>query len=378
MNKSKSSKPKVIVGISGGVDSSVAAWQMKQQGYEVEALFMKNWEEDDDAEHCNHAQDLRDAKQVCDLLDIRLHTANFAQEYWERVFSYFLEEYQSGRTPNPDILCNKEIKFKAFLDHAKTLGADKIVTGHYVQLAQADNGEALLKKAIDNNKDQTYFLYALNQNQLQQSLFPIGGLNKPEVRNIAEKLKLITHDKKDSTGICFIGERKFKTFLNEYLPSQPGEIQTIDGTIIGKHDGLMYHTLGQRKGLNIGGLKNAEEKPWYVVAKDLKQNRLIVAQGHDHPWLQSTQVIAQQLTWISDTAPVDNFTAAAKIRYRHKDAPCQVRIENNLGNNRAIIEFEAPQWAVTPGQSVVFYQDDICLGGGIIESSDSDGGIWNN
>jgi tRNA-specific 2-thiouridylase len=366
-------KSKVIVGISGGVDSSVAAWQMKQQGYEVEALFMKNWEEDDDAEYCSHAQDLRDATQVCNLLDIRLHTANFSQEYWEHVFSYFLEEYQSGRTPNPDILCNKEIKFKAFLDYAKQLGADKIVTGHYVRLDYDPTGKALLKKAVDNNKDQTYFLYALNQNQLQQSLFPIGDLNKPEVREIAEKLKLVTHDKKDSTGICFIGERKFKAFLNEYLPSQPGDIQTIEGTIIGRHDGLMYHTLGQRKGLKIGGLKNAQEKPWYVVAKDLKQNRLIVGQGHAHPWLQSTQVIAQQLNWISDIPPIDNFTATAKVRYRHKDAPCQVRIENN----KAIIEFENPQWAVTPGQSIVFYQDDLCLGGGIIENSNSDGGIWN-
>lgn len=365
-------KTKVIVGLSGGVDSSVAAWELIQQGYQVEALFMKNWEEENDSQYCHYADDLRDAKQVADALDIPLHTVNFSSEYWERVFSYFLDEYQNGRTPNPDILCNKEIKFRAFLDYALNLGADKIATGHYAVAETTQDGTTLLKRAVDNQKDQTYFLYALNQLQISHSLFPIGPITKPRVREIAKKLNLATHQKKDSTGICFIGERKFKTFLNEFLPSQPGDIQTTDGKVIGSHDGLMYHTLGQRKGLKIGGLKYSQEKPWYVVAKDLGHNRLIVGQGHDHPWLLSTEIGAAQLNWIVPVA--QKFKATAKVRYRHQDAPCEVI----LGNQTANITFSDPQWAVTPGQSIVFYQGDVCLGGGIIESTNALGGIWPN
>lgn len=370
MSFSSNNKPKIVVGLSGGVDSSVTAWCLKQQGYDVEALFMKNWDEENDQENCSYADDLRAVKQVCDTLDIPLHTINFAYEYWESVFQYFLDEYRKGRTPNPDILCNREIKFKHFLTHAQNLGAEKIATGHYVRCLH-DNNEAKLYKGKDLNKDQSYFLYALNQYQLESSLFPIGEMEKPKVREIAKELNLVTHNKKDSTGICFIGERNFKNFLQEYLPAQQGLIQTIDGETIGEHDGLMYYTLGQRQGLGIGGLKTSEEKPWFVAAKDLKNNILIAVQGHDHPWLLSNKIEASQINWISTKPPTEPFEAKAKVRYRHQEARCIIKPHVN----GATITFTEPQWAVTPGQSVVFYKDEHCLGGGIIETTDSQGGL---
>ncbi|MGL5161720.1 MAG: tRNA 2-thiouridine(34) synthase MnmA, partial [Plesiomonas shigelloides] len=295
---SDNSHIKVIVGMSGGVDSSVSAYLLQQQGYQVEGLFMKNWEEDDTDEYCSAAQDLADAKAVCDKLGIKLHTVNFAAEYWDNVFEHFLEEYKAGRTPNPDILCNKEIKFKAFLEFAaEDLGADYIATGHYVRRGEKE-GKAQLLRGLDNNKDQSYFLYTLGHQQVAQSLFPVGELEKPEVRRIAEEIGLATAKKKDSTGICFIGERKFRDFLARYLPAQPGQIVTVDGVVMGEHQGLMYHTLGQRKGLLIGGTKEGTDEAWYVVDKDTENNRLIIAQGHDHPRLKSLGLIARQLHWV--------------------------------------------------------------------------------
>ena len=301
---SDNSQKKVIVGMSGGVDSSVSAYLLQQQGYQVTGLFMKNWEEDDDTEYCSAAADLADAQAVCDKLGIELLTINFAAEYWDNVFEHFLEEYKAGRTPNPDILCNKEIKFKAFLEYAaEDLGADYIATGHYVRRRDI-NGTTQLLRGLDSNKDQSYFLYTLSHDQVAQSLFPVGELEKPEVRRIAEQLGLITAKKKDSTGICFIGERKFRDFLARYLPAKPGPIMTVDGQEIGQHDGLMYHTLGQRKGLKIGGTREGSDEPWYVVDKDVENNILIVAQGHEHPRLMSAGLIAQQLDWVSRENPL--------------------------------------------------------------------------
>ena len=349
--------------MSGGVDSSVAALQLIEQGYEVEGLFMKNWEQDDDEDYCAAAQDLEDAQQVCDRLNIKLHSVNFADQYWDRVFHHFLEEYSAGRTPNPDILCNKEIKFKAFLDYALQLGADFIATGHYVQRGETDSEYQLLK-GLDDNKDQSYFLYTLNQQQLKHSLFPVGDIEKPEVRTIAEKSGFITHNKKDSTGICFIGERKFKDFLEQFLPAQPGQIKTLDGQVVGKHHGLMYYTLGQRKGLGIGGVKNASEEPWFSVSKDLDNNILYVAQGED-PTLYHTHLIASQISWVSAQPPQLPFQCKAKVRYRQPDQHC---IIEKLENNQITVSFEQAQRAITPGQSVVFYQDNICLGGAVIDS----------
>lgn len=360
------SNTKVIVGMSGGVDSSVSAWLLKEQGYQVEGLFMKNWEEDDDAEYCAAAQDLADARAVCERIGIPLHTVNFAAEYWDRVFEYFLEEYRAGRTPNPDIMCNKEIKFKAFLEFAANeLGGDLIATGHYCQRREQD-GHWQLLRGRDDNKDQSYFLYTLSERELAQTLFPVGGLPKPEVRRIAAELGLITHDKKDSTGICFIGERKFRDFLARYLPAQPGKIETVDGEVIGDHQGLMYHTLGQRKGLGIGGQKESSGEPWYVVEKDLTRNVLIVAQGHDHPRLLSTGFVASRLHWVDRLGPASNSALTVKIRYRAADVPATLHI---LGADQIRVDFQRPQAAVTPGQSAVFYADDICLGGAIIDSA---------
>ncbi|WP_347254593.1 tRNA 2-thiouridine(34) synthase MnmA [Leminorella grimontii] len=355
---------KVVVGMSGGVDSSVSAYLLLQQGYQVVGLFMKNWEEDDSDEYCSAATDLADAQAVCDKLGIELHTINFAAEYWDNVFEHFLAEYRAGRTPNPDILCNKEIKFKAFLEFAaEDLGADYIATGHYVRRQDFD-GKSRLLRGVDDNKDQSYFLYTLSHEQVAQSLFPVGELEKPEVRRIAEELDLVTAKKKDSTGICFIGERKFKDFLARYLPAQPGDIVTVDGEVIGKHQGLMYHTLGQRKGLGIGGMKDGGEDPWYVVDKDLTANRLIVAQGHDHPSLFSTGLIAQQLHWVDRNEVTETFRCTVKTRYRQQDIPCTV---TPLGPDRLEVRFDEPVAAVTPGQSAVFYQGEVCLGGAIIE-----------
>ena len=355
---------KVICGMSGGVDSSVSAFILQQQGYQVEGLFMKNWEEDDDTDYCTAAADLADAQAVCDKLGIKLHKINFAAEYWDNVFEHFLSEYKAGRTPNPDILCNKEIKFKAFLEYAaEDLGANYIATGHYVRRRGADDNAQLLR-GLDANKDQSYFLYTLSSKQVGQSLFPVGDIEKPIVRAIAEDLGLITAKKKDSTGICFIGERKFKDFLARYLPAQPGNIRTVDGDIIGRHDGLMYHTLGQRKGLGIGGVKGASEEAWYVVEKDLVNNELIVAQGHDHSALLSTGLIAQQLHWV-DRQPIrEPLRCTVKNRYRQTDVPCTIE---PIDDESIKVIFDEPQIAVTPGQSAVFYLDEVCLGGGIIE-----------
>ena len=355
---------KVICGMSGGVDSSVSAFILQQQGYQVEGLFMKNWEEDDDTDYCTAAADLADAQAVCDKLGIKLHKINFAAEYWDNVFEHFLSEYKAGRTPNPDILCNKEIKFKAFLEYAaEDLGANYIATGHYVRRRGADDNAQLLR-GLDANKDQSYFLYTLSSKQVGQSLFPVGDIEKPIVRAIAEELGLITAKKKDSTGICFIGERKFKDFLARYLPAQPGDIRTVDGEIIGRHEGLMYHTLGQRKGLGIGGVKGASEEAWYVVEKDLVNNELIVAQGHDHSALLSTGLIAQQLHWV-DRQPIrEPLRCTVKTRYRQTDVPCTIE---PIDDESIKVIFDEPQIAVTPGQSAVFYLDEVCLGGGIIE-----------
>lgn len=357
------SHTKIIVGMSGGVDSSVTAYLLLEQGYHVEGLFMKNWQEDDVNGFCPADADKKDAQAVCDKLGIPLHTVNFAEQYWQNVFEYFLQEYKMGRTPNPDVMCNREIKFKAFLNYAQTtLGADMIATGHYVRRGEV-NGEVQLLKGVDANKDQSYFLYLLNQQQIAASLFPIGDYEKPKVREIAEQQGFVTSNKKDSTGICFIGERKFKDFLQEFLPAQPGEIETDSGIHIGKHDGLMYHTIGQRQGLNIGGNKEGSGEAWYVIDKDLVRNVLIVAQGKNHPRLFAKNLIATQAHWICGTAPNMPFNCTAKIRYRHVDQSCRV----NILGEQLTIEFEQAQRAITPGQSIVFYQDELCLGGAIIE-----------
>jgi tRNA-specific 2-thiouridylase len=358
------SQYKVIVGMSGGVDSSVSAYLLQQQGYQVEGLFMKNWEEDDSEEYCTAAQDLADAQAVCDKLGIKLHTVNFAAEYWDNVFELFLAEYKAGRTPNPDILCNKEIKFKAFLEFAaEDLGGDLIATGHYVRRDDSTGSPRLLR-GVDHNKDQSYFLYTLSEQQIAQSLFPVGDLEKPEVRAIAEKLGLATAKKKDSTGICFIGERKFREFLARYLPAQPGKIETVAGDVIGEHQGLMYHTLGQRKGLGIGGMKDSNDNPWYVVDKDMERNVLIVAQGHNHPRLFSDGLIANQLMWVDRQPRTQPFRCMVKTRYRQEDIPCFIE---PFGTDSIKVTFDSPQIAVTPGQSAVFYDGAVCLGGGVIE-----------
>lgn len=351
----------IVVGISGGVDSSVSAALLKQAGHEVTGVFMKNWEGDDD-EHCPAAQDLADAEMVCEQLGIPLQLVNFSNEYWERVFSFFLDEYRAGRTPNPDILCNKEIKFKAFLDYAKQLGADCIATGHYARRSESNTHTQLLK-GLDHNKDQSYFLHALNSEALAQTVFPVGDLEKTRVRAIATELGLKTHNKKDSTGICFIGERKFKTFLNEYLPAQPGDIVTETGLTIGRHDGLMFYTIGQRQGLQIGGLKGQSELPWYVAEKDLARNRLIVVQGENHPALFKPSLTALNPHWINQ-APSLPLKAMAKTRYRQPDQACLIEALPN--SSHLEVSFDTPQRAVTPGQSVVFYDGDVCLGGAVI------------
>ncbi|MEM5496846.1 tRNA 2-thiouridine(34) synthase MnmA [Paraglaciecola mesophila] len=359
------SQKKVIVGMSGGVDSSVSAYILLQQGYQVEGLFMKNWEEDDNDEYCAAADDLKDAQAVADKLGIELHQINFAAEYWDNVFEYFLEEYKSGRTPNPDIMCNKEIKFKAFLEFAaEELEADYIATGHYVRRREV-NGHWQMLRGMDDNKDQSYFLYTLGEQHVGQTLFPIGDIEKPQVREIAQEQGLITHDKKDSTGICFIGERKFTDFLSQYLPAQPGVIETPEGQEIGQHQGLMYHTLGQRKGLMIGGMKEFGDDPWYVVDKDMTRNVLIVGQGADHPRLYSNGLIANQLHWVDRKGPTSPMKCSVKTRYRQEDIACTLTPESD-GNMRVM--FDEPQKAVTPGQSAVFYLNEVCLGGGIIES----------
>jgi len=354
---------RVMVGMSGGVDSSVAALLLLQQGWQVEGLFMKNWEEDDGSEYCTAMADLADARAVCERLGIHLHTANFAAEYWDNVFEHFLAEYKAGRTPNPDILCNREIKFKAFLDYALSLGADFIATGHYARLRAHDDGQSELLKGLDANKDQSYFLHAVAGEQLGKSLFPLGELEKTAVRALAAKHELATAKKKDSTGICFIGERRFRDFLAQYLPAQPGVIESEDGKILGRHNGLMYHTIGQRQGLGIGGQKEGSEAPWYVLQKDLTRNVLVVGQGNEHPLLFSSTLYCSHIHWINPIDYKQPLRLCAKVRYRQPDQPCLLK-QSAEGWQ---VEFEQPQRAVTPGQSVVFYQGERCLGGGVIE-----------
>ncbi len=351
----------IMIGMSGGVDSSVAAFLLKKQGHHVEGVFMKNWEEDDTDTYCPAAKDMADAQAVCDQLQIELHRINFATEYWERVFSHFLTEYKAGRTPNPDILCNKEIKFKAFLAFAQKRGADFIATGHYARL-EKNKDQFLLLKAHDHTKDQSYFLHALNQTQLSQSLFPLGNLTKKECRQLALQLKFNNHNKKDSTGICFIGERKFKNFLNNFLPATKGSIKTLEGKTIGTHDGLMFYTIGQRQGLNIGGVKHLPEAPWYVAQKEMATNTLIVVQGHDHPALLYSTVYAKDIHWIGDD-PILPLKVTAKTRYRQEDQCCIIKARTA---HVWQIDFETPQRAITPGQYIVFYDKLHCLGGGII------------
>jgi tRNA-specific 2-thiouridylase len=355
----------IIVGMSGGVDSSVTALLLLEQGHRVTGLFMKNWEEDDGTEYCTAMQDLADAQQVCDTLGIELKTVNFAAEYWDEVFEVFLSEFQKGRTPNPDILCNKHVKFKAFLNYAiEDLGAEYIATGHYARVEER-GGEYFLLKGLDPGKEQSYFLYTMGQKQLSRTLFPIGHLHKSEIRAMADKAGFANSRKKDSTGICFIGERKFKEFLQRYLPTQPGDIRTPEGKAIGRHHGLMYYTLGQRQGLGIGGVQNTPDEPWYVLEKDLDNNVLVVGQGHDHPLMLHNVLEAGQLDWCSGRPPAATIRCAAKTRYRQADQPCTLL---PLPDGRCKAVFDEPQRAITPGQSVVFYDGEVCLGGGIIES----------
>ena len=370
------SNTKVVVGMSGGVDSSVTAYLLKEQGYQVTGMFMKNWEEDDTEEYCAAAQDLRDAEQVCERLNIDLHEVNFAHEYWENVFEHFLVEYQAGRTPNPDILCNKEIKFKEFLLQAQSMGAQYIATGHYVAKGVVPNShshdlniesntpQSVLLRGADANKDQSYFLYTLQQDQLNKSLFPLGEVDKSVVRKIADEQGFVTHNKKDSTGICFIGERRFKDFLGTYLKSNPGNMVTVDGVVVGQHDGLMFYTLGQRQGLNIGGPGEA----WYVAGKNVSTNELLVVQGHDHPAMLTQTVNGKGMDWVSGIAPEVGTNLTAKTRYRQQDQSCTVT-EVDLAANSIEVIFDIPQRAVTPGQAIVFYQGRSCLGGATIYSS---------
>ncbi|GJM05223.1 MAG: tRNA-specific 2-thiouridylase MnmA [marine bacterium B5-7] len=360
----KKSNNKIIVGISGGVDSSVTAMLLKEQGYEVEALFMKNWNDTTEDGACLWETDVEDAMMVCDKLDIPLNTVDLSSDYWDKVFKNFLSEYKSGRTPNPDVLCNQEIKFKAFLEHAENLGATKIATGHYARIQQqADTFELL--KGLDQNKDQSYFLCRLNQSQLQKAMFPIGELDKAEVRLRAEQAGLITHNKKDSTGICFIGEQPFRQFLSRYIPPDPGAIKTIDEKIIGEHEGVFYYTLGQRQGLGIGGVKGASDAPWYVVQKNIEENELIVAQDHDHPLLHSHKLTASSINWVSGEMPDVPYKCQAKNRYRQADQSCTIE---KIENGSCSVSFDLSQRAITPGQFIVFYKEDACLGGGIIDS----------
>jgi len=380
-----SSKPRVIVGLSGGVDSAVTAHLLKQQGFEVIGIFMKNWEDDDDNAYCAANVDFVDAAAVADVLDIEIEHVNFASEYKDRVFSAFLREYQAGRTPNPDILCNAEIKFKSFLDHAMRLGAEKIATGHYCRVRlNEQTGRHELLKGLDPSKDQSYFLHRLNQAQLSKTLFPVGELHKTEVRRIAQEVGLPNAQKKDSTGICFIGERPFRAFLNRYIRHAPGPIKDPTGRTIGQHVGLSFYTLGQRQGLGIGGVKaqgadmkalrerglrgEGEHTPWFVARKDIENNTLWVVQGHEHPWLLSPALQADDASWCAGLPPAPG-AYAAKTRYRQADAPCQIAQSGDPLDSRFTLQFSQDQWAVTPGQSAVLYDGEVCLGGGVIDSA---------
>ena len=355
----------IVVAVSGGVDSSVSALLLKEAGYRVSAIFMKNWSEPADSKYCRWEEDVADALEVCDKLDIPLNTVDLSQAYWNGVFEEFLAEYARGRTPNPDILCNKEVKFKAFLAHAFDLGGAAIATGHYARIRE-HAGKFELLKGLDPNKDQSYFLYTLGQSQLAATYFPVGELAKPTVRERAAAAGLVTYDKKDSTGICFIGEQPFREFLSRYIPAQTGVIKTLDGRVLGEHAGVFYYTLGQREGLRIGGVKGVAEGAWYVAAKDVTHNELIVVQGHDHPALQSQTLTADHLSWVGGEPPAIPYRCKAKTRYRQADQACVITALDDKG---CTVEFDHPQRAVTPGQSVVFYQDEVCLGGGIIDST---------
>ena len=363
-------KQRIVVGLSGGVDSAVSAWLLKQAGHEVVGIFMKNWEDDDDSEYCSSNIDFVDAAAVADVIGIEIEHVNFAAEYKDRVFAEFLREYQAGRTPNPDVLCNAEIKFKAFLDHAMRLGAEKIATGHYARVRELDDGRVQLLKGLDPLKDQSYFLHRLNQAQLRKTVFPVGELPKTEVRRLAEEIGLPNAKKKDSTGICFIGERPFREFLNRYLSHKPGPIKDDRGRKLGEHVGLSFYTLGQRQGLGIGGVKEkgaprggGEHAPWFVARKDLDTNTLVVVQGHDHPLLQSRSLVAQDLSWTDAMPAFGGY--GAKTRYRQADAACAL----TPGEGSIRLDFPQAQWAVTPGQSAVLYDGDVCLGGGVISEA---------
>jgi tRNA-specific 2-thiouridylase len=358
------SKIRVVVGMSGGVDSSVTAYLLKQEGYDVVGLFMKNWDDTDEFGHCTATEDFEDVRRVATQIGIPYYAVNFEKEYADKVFQYFLDEYKTGRTPNPDVMCNREIKFGDFQEKALQLGADYIATGHYVRVEHGENGSTLLR-GLDPSKDQSYFLYAVHHAQLDRVLFPIGHLQKAEVRKIAEEAGLATAKKKDSTGICFIGEKNFRQFLSQYLPAKPGEIHTLEGKKIGTHDGLMYYTLGQRQGLRIGGSENGSGDPWFVAKKDMKHNILYVVQGTNHEALFSQELHANNLNWLQ-AAPATPFNCTAKFRYRQVDVPVTVTPHEN---GTVTVEYAQKEKAVTPGQSVVFYDGETCLGGGIIEKT---------
>ncbi|MBQ5766538.1 MAG: tRNA 2-thiouridine(34) synthase MnmA [Burkholderiaceae bacterium] len=355
---------RVVVGLSGGVDSAVSAYLLKQQGYDVIGLFMKNWEDDDDSEYCSSRQDFIDAVAVADTVGIDIEAVNFAKEYKDRVFADFLREYSAGRTPNPDVLCNAEIKFKAFLDHAMNMGAELIATGHYARVRKAADGRTQLLRGLDETKDQSYFLHRLTQEQISKAIFPVGELRKTQVRQIAEEIGLPNAKKKDSTGICFIGERPFREFLNRYLPTKPGPMRTTDGKLVGEHIGLAFYTLGQRKGIGVGGSKDGNGEPWFVAKKDMATNTLWIAQGHDHPWLLSHELTAVMPSWVSGEAPAAGSELTVKTRYRQVDGACRVARSDG---EAFTLEFDTPQWAVTPGQSAVIYDGEVCLGGGFID-----------
>ena len=358
-------KEKIIVGLSGGVDSSVAALLLKQQGYEVEGLFMKNWDEQVEDGSCMWEADVEDAMHVCEVLGIHLNTVDLAEDYWDQVFSHFINEYRNGRTPNPDVLCNQEIKFNTFMSLALAQGADRIATGHYARI-KYEQGRYRLLKGLDENKDQSYFLCRLGQEQLPKSLFPIGAMRKPDVRKLARDHGLITHDKKDSTGICFVGERDFREFLSRYIPKQPGAILSPEGDLLGHHDGVFYYTLGQRQGLGIGGVRGQGEDPWYVVGKDIHNNTLYAAQGHNHPLLFSKGLLTHSMHWVSGQSPATAFRCMAKTRYRQPDQSCTVEVGET---SECRVTFDTDQRAVTPGQYIVLYDGAVCLGGGVIEST---------
>ncbi|KAF1295598.1 tRNA 2-thiouridine(34) synthase MnmA [Enterococcus sp. JM4C] len=359
------SKTRVVVGMSGGVDSSVTALLLKEQGYDVIGIFMKNWDDTDENGVCTATEDYKDVAKVAAQIGIPYYSVNFEKEYWDRVFEYFLAEYRAGRTPNPDVMCNKEIKFKAFLDYALELGADYVATGHYAQVSRDEDGTVHMLRGVDNNKDQTYFLSQLSQEQLAKTMFPLGHMEKSEVRAIAERANLATAKKKDSTGVCFIGEKNFKQFLSNYLPAKPGNMVTMEGEVKGQHDGLMYYTIGQRQGLGIGGGGKTQE-PWFVVGKDLTTNTLYVGQGFHHEALYATSLAASEIHFTTNAEQPAEFRCTAKFRYRQQDVPVTVQL---TGEGKATVIFDEPVRAITPGQAVVFYDGMECLGGGLIDQA---------